>query len=67
MEDNSLYVYVLRTENLVIGVYAEKQAALAADESFTTTHSKLFPQEPVRKVYLDRHVVIGGTAKGEIR
>ena len=62
MEDNTLYVQVLRTDQVVLGVFAEEAAALAADASFTRDHSKMFPTHDVPKVHLGRYVVIGGTA-----
>ena len=67
MKDNSLYVHVLRTDAVVIGVFAEEEAALAADANFTMIHSKIFPDRAVPNVDLDRHVVIGGTAKGDLK
>ena len=36
------YVYVLRTDQTVIGVFEEKKAALAKGEDFTMTHSRIF-------------------------
>ena len=64
MEDNSLYVYVVRTHGVALGVFAEEKAALAAEANFARIHSEMFPQREVPRVYLDRCEVIGGTAKG---
>ena len=61
MKDDSLYVYVLRTDALILGVFVEKKKALAHGEAFAVTHSEMFPQEAARTVGLERHVVIGGT------
>ena len=63
MKDDSLYVHVLRTDQIVFGVFAEEEAAKVHRENFTRTHREMFPEEPDRKVHLERHEVIGGTAK----
>ena len=66
-DDSLLYVHVLRTGSMPLGVFAEESTALAADADFRRMHGAMFPERAVPKTYLDRHVVIGGTAKGETR
>ena len=61
---NSLYVHVLRTDAVMLGVFAEEEAALASEANFAMIHRKMFPTRDVPKVHLDRHVVIGGTGGG---
>ena len=60
-----MYVYVLRTDQVVLGVFAESTEAIASKENFAMIHSKMFPQREVPKVHLDLHVVIGGTTQGD--
>ena len=66
-DDSLLYVHVLRTDHLMLGVFAEEFTALDAGADFIRNNREIFPDRAVPKVHLDRHVVIGGTAKGETR
>ena len=65
--DNSLCVHILRTADTLLGVFADVEAALASKENFAMLHRKMFPTRDVPKVHLDRHVVIGGTTKGDLK
>ena len=58
-----MQVYVLRTDTIVLGVYAEEKAAKTHGRNFTRTHREMFPETPDRIVHLERHEVIGGTAQ----
>ena len=66
MKDDCLYVHVLKTDRVALGIFAEESTALAYEANFKRIHSKMFPDRAVPKVHLDRRVVIGGTAKGEL-
>ena len=60
MKDDCLYVHVLKTDRVALGVFAEEPTALAADADFKRMHGEMFPDRAVPKTYLDRHVVLGG-------
>ena len=53
-----MIVYVLRTDNSVVGVFVDKEAAVAHGKHFTMTHSQLFPEQPARKCYVDEQVLL---------
>lgn len=52
MQDNILEVHVLTTDRVVLGVFAEEDAALAAVADFRRIHSEMFPGRAVPRVYL---------------
>ena len=66
MKDKISYVHVLKTDRVALGVFAEESTALAHEANFERIHREMFPDRAVPKVHLDRHVVIGGTAKGDL-
>ena len=63
-EYDGLYVYVLRTEDMVLGVFAEVTTALEFKENFIAIYPRISPNCVETTFYIDRRLVVGGTAKG---